>query len=146
RFVLALQHKSDLPHRERPEYPIQAVLASPDPAVFDRELRQASFTLDGQPLEPASRPASPSGKWRKGWTLTRRGFVGEHPVCVRVGRPAAGAAVTPLELPLAFPLRDGPYDVSHGVDAFTLKVLIAPPAGIERWRAFLLRGSAILAP
>jgi len=133
-----------LPHLDRGEYPIQAVLEA-GPTVLDRELHEATFSLDGLALEPAARPAPQTGEWRRGRMLTTGEFLGSHRLCVHLGRPKAGDPAKPLELQVAFTLREDPYDDFHVVKSFLLKVLVEPPGFVERWRAYLWGSFALLA-
>jgi hypothetical protein len=55
-----------LPHPDRPQYSIRAVLIASDPLVLDRELRQASLTLDSLPLDFESGKAFGVGDHRHG--------------------------------------------------------------------------------
>lgn len=134
-----------LPHADRPRYPVRVVIAAANPAVFDRELNQASFTLDGQALEIDGRSGQQPGAWYKGRTLAPPELLGEHEVCVRIGKPTAGDPARPLELAVAATLLEDPYDDFRVIEPFTLKVLVAPPSFLEKWRTLLLVALALLA-
>ncbi|HEX9985005.1 MAG TPA: vWA domain-containing protein [Thermoanaerobaculia bacterium] len=127
-----------LPHPDRPSYPVRAVLSPRDPAALKRELRQAAFTLDGLPLELDGQPASQPSVWSKGRQLTREQLLGDHSVCVRIGKPSGSNYGRAVELDLATMLLDDPYDDFNVVKPFHLKVLVAPPALFERWRFVVL--------
>ena len=144
RFTLHL-NAGRLPHPERPRYAVRTVLRAADRAVLDRELKQASFALDGQPLELEGRPGPQPAAWYKGRPLDAGKLLGEHEICVRIGKPMAGDPARPLELETAFTLLEDPYDDFRVVQPFTLKVLVAPPTFLERWRALFLAGLALFA-
>jgi hypothetical protein len=124
---------------------VRAVLAAADPAAYDRELNQASFTLDGQPLEIEGRPGPQPGSWYKGRPLASPELLGEHEICVRVGKPTAGDPAKPLELAVAATLLEDPYDDFRVIQPFTLKLLVAPPSFLQKWRTLLLTALALLA-
>ena len=128
-----------LPHPDRPSYPIRTVLIA-DPLLLDHELRQASFVLDGQTLEVEGKPGAQPGAWYKGRPLTAAALLGEHEVCVRIGKPDAGDPSRPLELSVAATLLEDPYDDFRVVQPFTLKVLVSPPTFLQKWRLVLLSG------
>jgi hypothetical protein len=144
RFSLVLESGKQLPHPERSEYPVQALLEAA-PTLLDHELHEATFLLDDRALEPAGRPAPQIGEWRQGRTLTGGELLGPHTVCVHIGRPTAGDHGQVLELTVAFTLREDPYDDFHVVKPFLLKVLVEPPGFVERWRAYLWGSFALLA-
>jgi hypothetical protein len=123
-----------LPHPERPQYPVRAVLSLSDPAVLQRELRQASFTLDGLALEIDGQPGSQPAAWSKGRLLAPTHLLGKHEICVRMGKPSAGNPGQPIELNVMTTLLDDPYDEFHVIEPFQLKVPVAPPTAFERWR------------
>jgi hypothetical protein len=126
-----------LPHPERPGYPIRTVLIA-DPALLDHELRQASFLLDGQILEVDGRPGAQPGAWYKGRPLSSEELIGPHEICVRIGKPTTGSPGRPLELSLAATLLEDPYDEFRVVQPFNLKVLVSSPTFLERWRVMFL--------
>ncbi len=144
RFALTVE-AGELPHPKRPEYALRAVLDPADKAVLERELRDAFFTLDGVPLGIEQLAGPEPGAWYKGRTLKREALVGEHEICVRLGKPVQGDPAQPLEVPLRISLLESPYDDFQVVAPFTLKVLIAPPGVLDRWRALLVLGCAALA-
>jgi hypothetical protein len=123
-----------LPHPDRPQYPIRAVLSVADPAVLQRELNQASFTFDGLPLEIEGSPGPQPGHWYKGRPLTADEVLREHELCVRIGKPTGGDPSRPLELKLVTTLHEDPYDEFGVIRPFNLKVLVAPPTLFERWQ------------
>ncbi|HET9768579.1 MAG TPA: vWA domain-containing protein, partial [Thermoanaerobaculia bacterium] len=101
RFALAVD-AGRLPHPETPSYSLRATLVPKDPRAADRELNQAVFTVDGQPLDLAGRPGTPPAPWSLGRALTAKQLLGEHELCLRVGKPRAADAARPLELAVAF--------------------------------------------
>ena len=106
--------------------------------MFERELRQALFTLDGIPLTAIGRPGTEIGSWHKGRTLDRGQLLGQHELCLRVGEPTRGSLDQPLDVPLAFTLLEAPYDDFQVVAPFTARIRIAPPAAIDRWRPLIV--------
>lgn len=144
RFTLTVG-AGELPHPDRPEYALRAVVATPDEAVRERELRDAFFTLDGVALDVERQAPAEPGAWYKGRTLSREKLLGEHEVCVRLGKPTRGDPALPLELPIRISLLESPYDDFGVVRPFTLKVLIAPPGLIDRWGALFTLSSVLAA-
>ncbi|HEX8253069.1 MAG TPA: vWA domain-containing protein [Thermoanaerobaculia bacterium] len=142
RFTFQL-NAGGLPHPDRPKYPVRTVLVANDPTVLQRELRQASFTLDGAPLEFEGQPSPQPSLWSKGRLLAPDELLGDHQLCVQMGKPATGNAGKPLELKLAATLLDDPYDEFAVIRPLQLKVLVAPPTLFERWR-FLVIPAALL--
>lgn len=137
-FELTAGH---LPHPKTPRYTIRAVLAPADPAQLDRELRKASFTLDGHPLDvevpqtaQGSSPPQPS-PWTSGRMLDGSKLLGKHTLCVRVGKPLVGNPAS--HLALVTTLQDDPYDEFGVIQPYTLKVSIAPPTFLEKWHGLL---------
>lgn len=128
----------DLPHLEKPEYAARAELELADPKQLDRELYQATFTLDGYPIEPAGRPGPHSGDWYRGRTISRDQLLGSHEFCLYTGKPKDGDPAKPLPLILRLTLLESPYDDLQVIEPFTLKALIAPPGVFEKWGVFLL--------
>jgi hypothetical protein len=141
-FSLTLN--GELPHPGEPEYALRAVLDPPDGQVFERELWQALFTLDGIPLTVQGRSGAEAGAWHKGRTLDRDQLLGEHELCLKVGEPR-GHLDEPFEIPLAFTLLEAPYDDFRVVTPFTAKVRVAPPGTIDRLRPLIVLGSLALA-
>ncbi len=133
RFAFQLS-AGGLPHPDKPRYPVRAVLLVNDRTILQRELRQASFTLDGAPLEIEGHPAPRPTTWSKGRSLAPDQLLGNHQLCVQMGKPTGGNPGRPVELKLAATLLDDPYDEFGVIRPFQLKVLIAPPTMFERWR------------
>lgn len=134
---------SKLPHPDKPQYTVRTVLAPADPAMLDRELRKATFTLDGFPLDLESRPAVQPSPWTGGRTLDQAEFIGKkHTLCVRVGKPVVGNPAAQLQL--VSTLQEDPYDELGVIKPHTLKVSIAPPTFIEKWNWLLLSLLALL--
>ncbi|MFL6244785.1 MAG: vWA domain-containing protein [Thermoanaerobaculia bacterium] len=129
-----------LPHPDKPAYPIRAFLVASDPAVLDREFHEAAFTLDGQPLDLREKAAAQPAPWSKGKSLAPAELQGPHELCVRIGKPKAGDPTRSVDLNLALTLFEVPYDEFGVVQPFQLKVLLAPPTFLERWRALLIAG------
>jgi hypothetical protein len=129
-----------LPHPDRPSYPVRAVVSVGDPAVLTRELNQASFTLDGLPLEIDGKPGPQPGEWYKGRPLASAKLLGDHELCIRIGKPTAGDPSQPLDLKLAATLLEVPYDEFGVVRPFQLKVLVAPPTFFQRWQFIFVPG------
>ena len=144
RFKLTL-NAGRLPHPDVPQYPVRAALTSTDPAVLDRELNRAVFTLDGQLLDFASRPSAQPGGWSLGRTLDGKELLGDHELCLRVGKPAAGDPNHPVELSVVFTLQEDPYDDFGVIQPHAVKVQIAPPTFFEKWQIVLLTALALLA-
>jgi hypothetical protein len=134
-----------LPHPDRPKYPLRAALAVADPAVVGRELNQAVFTLDGHQLDFISRPSSQPGSWSLGHTLDERQLLGEHELCLRVGKPTAADPSHPVELSLQLTLLEDPYDDFGVIQAHTLKAAIAPPTFYEKRQPLFAATMALLA-
>lgn len=133
-----------LPHPDKPQYPLRAVLTAADPAVFDHELRRASFTLDGQRLDIEGRPRKDQdqGPWSKSKMLKPADLLKTHRLCVRIGRPTRGNPAA--QVSLAFTLQEDPYDDFGVVKPHALKVPVAEPSFVERWQSLLLTGLALL--
>lgn len=134
RFALD-QDSGRLPHPDDPHYPVRSVLDLPAPTPAP--LNEATFTLDGLPLEPADRPRSQPGEWYLGRELSREELLGNHRICVRVGRPKTGNPGQPLSLPVRFTLMESPYDDFGVIRDFAFKVVIRPPGLLERWRSLI---------
>jgi hypothetical protein len=137
-----------LPHAERPSYPVRAVVVPVDPATVDRELRDATFRLDAKQLDIEGVAATQPGGWYKGRSLTPAELIGDHELCVRIGKPSAADPARPVELRMAATLLEDPYDEFRVIEPFTLKVLVSPPTFLEKWRGAVIGGmtlSSILA-
>jgi hypothetical protein len=134
-----------LPHPERPQYPVRAALSANDPAVLLRELRQASFTLDGIPLEVEGSPSTQPSAWFKGRQLAPKELLAQHRLCVQMGKPSEGNPARPAGLKLVITLMDDPYDEFGVIKPFHLKVPVAPPSLYERWRFVLIPSLLLLA-
>jgi hypothetical protein len=132
-----------LPHPERDEYGIRALLEPPDPKVLGAELRQARFTLDGQPLDVAGQTVQEPSPWSAGRLLSQAAFLGEHEICVQLGRPTAGNPA--LDLPVVFTLQETPYDDFRVISPFVARVLVAQPSWVEKWQTLWLVLLALLA-
>lgn len=136
-FVFQLDG-GQLPHPERPLYPLRAVLTANDPAVLQRELREASFTLDGLPLEIEGSAATQPSEWFKGRQLPPKELLAQHELCVQMGKPSEGNPARPAGMKLVTTLMDDPYDEFGVIKPFSLKVPVAPPSLYERWRFVLV--------
>lgn len=122
-----------LPAPSRDGYAVRATLvASQD--TFAHELRRALVTLDGVALDAEGRAGAEAGAWYRGRTLSEAALLGAHEACVRLGDPTRGDPGQPIELAIRLTLLQAPYDTFAVVEPFTLKVLVAPPAGLGRWR------------
>jgi hypothetical protein len=143
RFALT-RNAGRLPHPDRPRYAVRAALTAADPAVVGRELNQAVFSLDGQPLELAG-ANSPQGGWSLGRTLDDQQLLGEHELCVQVGKPTAGDPGRPVELSVGFTLQEDPYDEYEVIQPHTVKLSIAPPTFFEENRAVIFAAATVLA-
>lgn len=142
RFKLALD-AGELPHPERPTYPVRVVL---DPGVaLAGPLREAAVTLDGLPLEVEGKPGPSPGPWYTGRQLSAQELLGEHRICLHLGRPDSGDPAKSLALPVLWTLLETPYDDFGVVRPFTLEALVAPPGLLERWHAPLVLGLVALA-
>lgn len=131
-----------LPHPDKPRYTVRAVLVPANPALRDRELRKASFTLDGLALDLDGRPVPQPAPWTSGRTLDGPELLGKHTLCVRVGKPVVGNPAAQLKLVTT--LQDDPYDEFGVIQPHTLKVSIAPPTFIEKWNWLMLSLLALL--
>jgi hypothetical protein len=137
RFELALD-AGELPHPERPRYPVRVVL---DPSIdLSGPLREASVTLDGLPLEIEGKPGPNPGPWYNGRQLDAEELLGEHRACLHLGRPESGDPAKPLALPIRWTLLETPYDDFRVVRPFTLEALVAPPGRLEKWHSPLVLG------
>lgn len=137
RFELALD-AGELPHPERPTYPVRVVL---DPGVaLSGPLREAAVTLNGLPLEVEGKPGPSPGPWYTGRQLGARELLGEHRICLHLGRPESGDPAKPVALPVRWTLIETPYDDFGVVRPFTLEALVGPPGLLERWHAPLVLG------
>lgn len=141
KFALTLD-AGNLPHPNRPEYAIRAILA-PDAKLLNQELNKASFTLDGFPLEFESKPRNPLGDWNKGRLLKKDELFGEHELCVTVGDPKNGSRPEMFKVPLKFTLMESPYNDLPVIKDFTLKMRIEPPIYVPLWISSLLSFLAI---
>ncbi|MEE8524196.1 MAG: hypothetical protein V3T72_09720, partial [Thermoanaerobaculia bacterium] len=142
-FELAVD-AGDLPHPDKPRYALRAALVPDDVKVLDRELHEATYTLDGRPLEVEKRAGPEPGEWYKGRELSQDELLGEHEICVAVGKPTAGDPADPVDLALVLTLLETPYDDFGVVKPFTLRVLIAPPSFLQKWRSLLVLGLTLL--
>ncbi|MBV9494356.1 MAG: VWA domain-containing protein, partial [Acidobacteria bacterium] len=133
-----------LPHPDRSSYPIRAVLTAPDPSVLDRELRQATFRLDGLPLEIEGKPGPDPGAWYKSRSLSGTDLLAQHELCMRIGRPVGGDPSTPPQLTLVTTLLENPYDDFHVIRPFQLEILVAPPTLLKRWALALFSAFSAL--
>jgi hypothetical protein len=122
---------------------LRAVLPASTPRTGG--LAGASLTLDGLPLEIDGSPAGPySSAWSRGRSLAPAELLGEHQVCLQMGKPTAGDPGKPYELPVAFTLLASPYDTFDVVEPFHFKALIASPTWFELWGARLALGLSLL--
>ena len=142
RFKLTVD-AGNLPHPERDDYPLRAVIDPEDPAILERELRDALFTLDGVPLRAERQGGPQPGAWYKGRTLDREELLAEHELCVRLGKPTRGDPASPFEVPLTVTLLEAPYDDFDVIEPFTLKVLVAPPGVLERFSVVMFFGAGL---
>jgi hypothetical protein len=137
-----LELEGRLPEEE--EYSLRAVMAALTPTKGG--LAGASWTLDGLPLEiVGGAPAPYASAWTSGRLLTREKLLGEHKVCVQVGKPQSGDPGKPYDLSVELTLLKSPYDAPGVTEPFRLKVLIAPPTWIEQWEARLWTVLSLLA-
>lgn len=116
-----------------PEYSLQALLPAPPSSA--RDLAGAVWTLDGLPLEttPAAGASPAVSPWTRGRSLQKDALLGEHEICVQMGKPTAGDPRRPYQVPLELTLLKSPYDTFRVIQPFQLKVLVAPPSPLERW-------------
>jgi len=142
RFVLSLLD-GRLPHPERPEWAVRAAL-DPVATSFAAELHEAAFTLDGLPLGVEGSPSPGGDEWSRGRTLGEEDLLGEHTLCVQLGRPRAGDPSHPLELPLTLTLLDSPYDEFQVIHPFTFKVLVSSQKD-ETWATLAILLALLLA-
>jgi len=140
-FLLSLE-AGHLPHPSQPRYPLRATIDSK--ITLDGPLHEASFILDGRPVQIERHPGPEPGEWFNGRTLDKSELLGEHRLCLHLGKPTAGDPGTPLEIPLNLTLMDSPYDEYRVVQPFLLKARIAPPTFLERWQPLVLAGAGIV--
>lgn len=136
KFRLVHDTKTRLPHPGSPDYKVRARIG---PIAFTGPLEKASFTLDGEPLEPDGAPGPSPGAWFVGASRPRSRLFDtfDHEICIHVGKPTAGA--TGLDIPIAFAFMEAPYDdLPQSIDPFTFKVTIAAPTVVERWAPWAL--------
>ncbi|MCG8460905.1 MAG: hypothetical protein MI919_31865 [Holophagales bacterium] len=118
-----------------------------DPAVrLEGPLYRARFTLDGLPVEVAGQTeggSRPAEEWSKGRAVEREELLGEHELCVQLGRPTQKGEAT-LEVPLRLTLLESPYDDFRVVEPFVFKIQVARPGVLERWRSLLLLSLSLL--
>ncbi|MEM8933408.1 MAG: hypothetical protein AAGE94_19615, partial [Acidobacteriota bacterium] len=134
-----------LPHPDQPLYPLRAELAAG--LRLEGPLQRASFTLDGLPLEVAGAArdkSAPTPEWSTGRGLDRDALLGEHEMCVTLGRPVQSDEVK-LEIPLDLTLLESPYDDFDVVEPFALAAWVARPGLFDRWRTFWILGALALA-
>jgi len=142
RFSLALDAGA-LPHPERPQYPVRVVL---DPSVdLSGPLREASVSLDGLPLEIEGKPGPVATAWNTGRQLDAEELLGDHRICLHLGRPEVGDPSKPVKLLVRWTLLETPYDDFGVIRPFTLEALVAPPGLLEKWHSPLLLGFLSLA-
>jgi hypothetical protein len=135
RFRLPVE-AGELPHPDRPRYPVRV---APDPSVtFTGPLGYESITLAGGPLEIPGQPARASGGWYDGLELGEEELLGEHRICLHLGRPVSGDPSTPLRLPLLWTLMETPYQDFQVIRPFTLKARVARPPLPDRLRPLLI--------
>jgi len=132
-----------LPHPERPQYPVRVVLDSG--LDLSGPLREASVSLDGLPLEIEGKPGPTPTNWYTGRQLNAQELLGEHRICLHLGRPVTGDPSKPVELLVRWTLLETPYDDFGVIRPFTLDALVAPPSLLEKWHAPLLLGLLSLA-
>ncbi len=134
-----------MPHADQPdyEYNLRAVLVPEDLLVQERELNEAFFTLDGELLE-FEQAVDPSGAWYEGLKLTEPELLGEHEICVKIGKPTQGDPAQPVVVPLVFTLNETPYDDFRVVRPYDARIRIAPPTLLEKWGTWLLLLLALL--
>jgi len=139
-FTFSLQ--GELPHPGTPDYSLRAVL---DPRMAsDPRLGHAQFRLDGEVLEYDAPSSLHRGQWYSGRHLSRERMLGTHEVCLQVGKPKDVEAGRPVELAILFNLIETPYDKMATITPFTLKALIAQPAFMEKYAAWLALGLGLL--
>jgi hypothetical protein len=115
---------------------LRAVLPASTPQTGS--LTKATYMLDGLPLEiDGISSGSYTSDWTRGRALKPAELLGQHEVCIQMGKPLAGDPGKPVELPVAFTLLASPYDTFDVVEPFHFKALIAPPTWIELWAARL---------
>jgi hypothetical protein len=135
RFTLELS-EGRLPHPAQPRSSVRAEIDR-SALAFDKELSGALLTLDGHPLAIEGGPAPTASPWQGGLELEHAALLGEHEICVQVGRPKAGDPARALELPLRLALLESPYDSAPVIEPFVLRVWIDRPTVAERFGAAL---------
>jgi hypothetical protein len=124
-----------LPHPNRPQYSIRAIL-EPDANFVKRELHYSRFTLDGLPLEFLSKQNNPPGEWNNGRILEKNKLLGEHQLCIRLGKPSIGSISGNFLVPLKFTLLDSPYDNFNVIKDYQLEMRVIAPL-LWPWIVFL---------
>jgi hypothetical protein len=132
-FKLEKQGILPKPRASHERYVIKATLDFHDADAIGKGFNGASFTLDGESLQFDDRasPSSPShtsgpppGAWYKGRELKESELLGEHELCVKIGRPKSGNPTTPLNLPVHFVLAQSPYDDFDVIQLYTLRITL----------------------
>jgi hypothetical protein len=141
RFAIQLA-AGQLPHPNSPSYSLRAVV--PLAARSDPSFAGAGFSLDGEPLDFESAPKAMPGSWYSGRALAAPVLLGDHELCVQIGRPR-GAVATPATFDLTLTFDEPPYD-GYAVVArpVAVHVLIAPPGWVERNDSRLAVATALM--
>ncbi len=132
-----------LPHLKQPRYSLRATLDRSTQA-FQGELAGALVTLDGKSLGVEGQASAVPYPWQLGQELSQADLLGEHAICLQVGRPKAGDPDKALELPLRLTLLESPYDSAPVIEPFTFRVWISPPTLVERIGPWLGLAFAVL--
>jgi hypothetical protein len=142
RFALTLA-AGRLPHPAQPRFSLRAAIDGAARA-YDEQLAGALLTLDGERVAIAGDPAAPPHRWQQGLELGAAALLGEHRLCVQMGRPRAGDPARPLELPLRLTLLESPYDGVPVVQPFIFRVLVDRPGLLDRLAAWITVGLGLL--
>jgi hypothetical protein len=143
-FVLQNQGHLPKPHGKNGGYIVKATINVNNPDVIDQEFNGATFELDKLPLQfnastslssPSNRSANAAtaGEWYKGRELSGDELLGEHKVCINIGKPTTGDPLKNIDLQVKFVLAQAPYDDyqdenGNGViKPFTYRVTVDKP-------------------
>lgn len=142
RFALTLA-AGRLPHPAQPRFSLRATIDG-GARAYDEQLAGALLTLDGERVAIAGDPAAPPHRWQQGLELGTAALLGEHRLCVQMGRPRAGDPAKPLELPLRLTLLESPYDAVPVVQPFVFRVLVDRPGWLDRLASWITVGLFLL--
>lgn len=125
-----------LPHPRQPSYTLRAFLQAPLQDAFFK----ANVFFNGLPLEVEGKPGDRPGRWYAGRSLSREELLGEHRICVQIGRPTNYDTRLAYGVQVGFLLGESPYQQfkSQVFEPFTLMARIAPPNAVQSIAQWLL--------